>query len=471
MKVLLQNDINASLLIKIFLQNEGEILKKGSLKVDKLKRKDKGGVLMLSKKMLVTLASGVVLSVITACGNRVDNDETTLRMAWWGSQARHDATVEVIDMFMEQNPDIRIEFEFYDPDGYWTAMNTLAVADDVWDIFQMGGNFQAYLNNILPLNDFIEDGIIDTTNTTESFLNTTLFEGKQVGISNGVNANGIAYDPQMFIDAGVDLPTPDWVWDDFKNAALTIHEELGIYGSSALSDFIAITIIATQAGYNFFDPATNSTTLGFDNPQILVDYFTMRRELVQAGAFPDSGTLATITDIEGDLLVTGEAAMTWVASNQFPTISNAAGRELRLAPLPRISENGESGMGLTSSQMFSIASNSEHPEEAARFLNFFLNDMEANRILNGERGVPIMGHIREMLEEAGDDNLRIVYEFVALAGELDTGAGNPLESPNNAEIRDMFELLLEQVIFGDITPEEAAQATFDFAKEVLARNN
>lgn len=424
------------------------------------------------KKCLSLLCLVGILTILNGCssGSRVDDDQHVIRIAWWGSQMRHDATIEVIDMFMEQNPDIQIEYEFFDPDGYWTAMNTRAASDDVWDVFQMGGNFQAYIDHILDLTPFIEDGTIDVSNTTEAFLNTTNFEGMQVGISNGVNANGIAYDPALFEAAGVPLPHENWTWDDFSDAALQINEALDIYGSSALNDFIALTIMATQAGANFFDPETNSTTLGFDDPAILIPYFTMRRDLVQAGAFPDSGRLATITDIEGDLLVTGDAAMTWVASNQYITVANSAGRPLGLAPLPKLTASGESGMGLTSSQMFSVSNKSEHSEAAARFINFFQNDEEANMILSGERGVPIMSHIREMLEATASDELRMVYEFVALAGELDTGSGNALESPNNAEISDHFEFLLEQVIFGQITPEEAAQDTYEFARNVLARN-
>lgn len=256
------------------------------------------------KKFLSLLCLVAILTILSGCGggSRVNDDQHVIRIAWWGSQMRHDATIEVINMFMAQNPDIYVEYEFFDPDGYWTAMNTRAASDDVWDVFQMGGNFQAYIDHILDLTPFIEDGTIDVSNTTEAFLNTTSFEGKQIGISNGVNANGIAFDPALFEAAGVPIPHEFWTWDDFSNAALQINEALDIYGSSALNDFIALTIMATQAGANFFDPETNSATLGFDDPAILIPYFTMRRDLVQAGAFPDSGRLATITDIEGDLL-------------------------------------------------------------------------------------------------------------------------------------------------------------------------
>ena len=44
-------------------------------------------------------------------------------------------------MYEEQNPNVQIEAEFYDFDSYFTKLDTLVAADDVWDIFQMGGNF------------------------------------------------------------------------------------------------------------------------------------------------------------------------------------------------------------------------------------------------------------------------------------------------------------------------------------------
>ena len=100
-------------------------------------------------------------------------DQITLRMAWWGSQSRHDATNKVIEMYEEQNPNVKIEAEFYDFDSYFTKLDTLVAADDVWDIFQLGGNFPKYENNIEMLGSYMDQGTIDVSDTTESFLKTT----------------------------------------------------------------------------------------------------------------------------------------------------------------------------------------------------------------------------------------------------------------------------------------------------------
>ncbi len=394
-----------------------------------------------------------------------EGEQITLRMAWWGSQARHDATTKVIEMYEAQNPNVKIEAEFYDFDGYFTKLNTLVAANNVWDIFQLGGNFPTYIDSIVPLDDFISKGIIDVSNTNDAFLATTQSDGKQIGISNGVNCYGIAYDPAMFDEAGVPQPTENWTWDDFKQAALTIHEKLGIYGSSKIDDFIAgCSMGISQEDYslNFF--ATSNDKLGFNEPKMLVDYFQMKKDLVEAGAYPDPGAIAEIKDIEGDYLVTGEAAMTWVASNQMPTIAAAAGREIKLATIPRKKADGPSGSTIQSSQMLCVSQNSQHQEEAAKFISYFESDIEANKVLNGERGVSIMSNVRDMLKEQADDSKKEMYNFVDLIGTFKTGEINVISPQQKTEIEDQYKLLMDQVIYGEKTPEEAAQEIYTFAE-------
>ncbi|HWT27238.1 MAG TPA: extracellular solute-binding protein [Mobilitalea sp.] len=394
-----------------------------------------------------------------------DAEKIVLRMAWWGSQVRHDNTVKVIEMYEAQNPNVDIQYEFYDFDGYFTKLNTLVASNEVWDCFQLGGNFPTYLSKIVPLDDYIKSGIIDASKTTAAFLKTTQDKGVQLGISNGVNCYGVAYDPAMFAKAGVPEPKENWTWDDYKNACMTIHDKLGIYGSSKFDDFIGgCTMGISQVDYNlnFFAPSNDK--LGFDDYTLLTDYLQMRADLTNAGAYPDPGAIAEIKDIQGDYLATGEAAMTWVASNQFIALSEAAGRELKLVPAPRRTADGPSGSTIQSSQMFCVSKDSKHPEEAAKFLNFFWTDGEANKILNGERGISIFSNVLEAQATEMTDKQNTVNEFVKLIGSYKTGSINVISPAQKTEIEDNYKLLVEKVIYGDMTADEAAKSCYDFAK-------
>lgn len=440
----------------------------------KLKRITSFAMAVLMAASLTACAGGKTETVTQAAGEQKESqaaageskEQVTLRMAWWGSQTRHDATNKVIEMYQAANPHVKIEAEFYDFDSYFTKLDTLVAAGEVWDIFQLGGNFPKYINNIEPMDSFIESGIVDVSDTTENFLATTRDNsGTQVGISIGTNTYGIAYDPAMFEEAGLALPADDWTWDDWKSACLTITEKLGVYGSSKMDNFIAgVTQRASQAKKdgNFFKNTNDG--LEYTDTEVFAQYMQMIKDLTDAGAYPDAGAIKEIKDIEGDYLVTGDAAMTWVSSNQIASIVKAAGREIGIAPVPRITKDGSYGMGVQSSQQLCIANNSKYQDEAARFINYFVNDIEANKVLNGERGVPIMSKVRSEVMSQADESGKMIYDFVDKIGNFPKENCNVISPDPKTEIEDQYKLLIEKVQYGDLTPIEAAAQLVEFAQ-------
>ncbi len=409
---------------------------------------------------------------------QAEEEPITLRMAWWGSQTRHDITTQVINMYMEEHPNITIEYEFYSFDDYFTKLKTLVASDQVWDIFQLGGNFPMYMDKIYYLNEFIDSGVVDVSDIPEAYLQITQdTEGNQIGLSNGLNTYGIAYDVDMFNEAGIALPDETWTWDDYADAAMKIKETTGHYGSSGFtsSDFIAgcSTYIGQQGSvgqYSFFN--LDLTGMGFDDPSMLEGYIQMRADLIKAGASPDAGAEMEITNIENDFLVTGEAGMTWVAVNQFPTIYDICaeeGRTLALAPLPRVTSDGPSGAVIQSSQMLCVSQDSEHKEAAAAFISWFQNSVECNNVLQGERGIPINNTVRDALKENLTEGQQIMYDFVDLVGTFEVPEKVNVLSPDGQdEVVDKYRNYLQQVATGEITAAEAAQKTYEDAEAIFS---
>lgn len=455
----------------------------------------------MKKKLLAVLLSAGMLLGLTACGgdttqsnanngnsgqveNSVSNgegdaseDQITLRMAWWGSQTRHDRTVEVIEMYEKENPHVDIEYEFYSYDDYFTKLKTLVSSDQVWDVFQLGGNFPQYVDKICFLNEFVDSGVIDTSNISDAYLKITQdTAGNQMGLSNGLNTYGIAYDVDMFKEAGVALPTENWTWDDYAEAARKISAHTGDFGTSGFtsSEFIAgcSTYIGQQGKvgeYGFFN--LELTGMGFDDYTMLTPYIQMRADLIKEGASPDAGAEMEITNIENDFLVTGEAAMTWVAVNQFPTIYDIAaqeGRTLALATLPRVTENGPAGSVIQSSQMLCVSQDSQHKEEAAKFISWFQNSEECNNVLQGERGIPINDNVREALKAIATEGQKAMYDYVALVGTFETPEKINVLSPDGQDqVVDEYRNLIQQVVAGELTADEAAKKTYEAAQAIF----
>lgn len=436
--------------------------------------------LILASAMLVSLAGcgaagngSTSESTGTADTAASDSEPITLRMAWWGSQERHDRTIEVIELYESLHPEVNIEYEYYSFDDYFTKLKTLVASDQVWDIFQMGGNFPMYMDKICPLDEYIESGVVDVSDITDANLKTTQdTEGHQLGLSNGLNTYGIAYDPAMFEEAGVPEPTETWTWDDYENAAMTITEKLGIFGSSSFltSEFIAgCSALIGQYGdvgqYSFFN--LDLTGMGFDDPSMLTPYIQMRADMINAGAYPDAGAAAEITNIENDFIVTGEAAMTWVAANQFPTIYDVCkeqGRTLKLATIPRVTSDGPSGAVIQSSQMMCVSQDSQNKEAAAAFISWFENDPDCNNILQAERGIPVNTTIRDTLSAQATEGQQIMYDFVNEVSNFEMPEKVNVLSPDGQdEVVDNYRNYIQQVADGQISADEAAQKTYDDA--------
>ena len=413
-----------------------------------------------------TASAGDTTSTAASTEAASGDEQINLRMAWWGSQDRHDKTIAAIELYESLNPNVKIEYEYYSFDDYFTKLKTLVASDQVWDVFQMGGNFPMYIDKICPLDDYIASGVVDTSGITDANLKITQdTEGHQLGLSNGLNSYGIAYDPAMFAEAGVAEPTDDWTWDDYANAANTIHDKLGIYGCSSMltSEFIAgcsdyISQYRNVGQYSFFNLAL--TGMGFDDADSIMN-----------GVYPDPGAASEITNIENDFLVTGEAAMTWVAANQFPTIYNVCqeqGRTLKLATLPRIKNDGPSGAVIQSSQMLCVSQDSAQKEAAAAFISWFENDPDCNNILQGERGIPVNTTVRETLSAKATEGQQIMYDFIDKVSNFEMPEKINVLSPDGQDqVVDNYRNYIQQVVDGQITAEEAADKTYADAEALF----
>lgn len=372
-----------------------------------------------------------------------------------------------------KNPHVTIEYEFYDYEGYYTKLGTLAASNDIWDIFQLNNQFPQYINQIEPLDEYVEQGIIDVSNADESYLATTIYDGQLVGLSNGVNSFAIAYNKNIFEQLGIPEPASNWTWEEFEQISYQITEELGIYAISRFEDFIAgciIQIPQVEKGLNFYNQKDLSNSLGFENPDYLPDFFQLRKNLVDKGAHPEpGGGAASTTDLSFQAVRDSEAAMVFLSSNQLTEILSGAPEdmEIRLINPPRRKSDGESGIPLRSSQMLSMAKNSAHKEEAAKFIDFFQNSEEANEILKGERGVPIMSNIREQLAQTDDTTLQATFDYLEMISDMDNGEVNVFDSALNPEIQDQYNLLVEKVIYEEMTAEEAAESLYEFASNIL----
>ena len=310
-------------------------------------------------------------------------EKVTLRLAWWGGQPRHDYTLEVIKMYEAKYPHVKIEPEYASWDDYWKKLAPQAAANELPDIMQMDLSYLAQYGGkgqLEDLNGYMGTAI-DVSNISDSAVSGGNLNGKLFGFNLGVNALQVHYDPVLLKKIGVDSLDPNWTWDDYL-ALGQKAADAGLYFETGLRPEVFFGYYLRQNGQQLY--ADDGTQLGYTDDKLFVDFFNMTTNMVKMGASPTPDVSAQVKGAEDDPMVKGKAVSIFQWSNQYVGVRQVADRPIEMHPLP--GPNGKEGLYLKPSMFFSVSKNSEQKEEAAKFIDFFVNDVEANKLINGDKG-------------------------------------------------------------------------------------
>lgn len=404
------------------------------------------------------LVASLILSAWSALA--MAQETVTLRISWWGSQGRHDRTLAVIELFEQKYPHIKIEPEFAGWGDYWDRIATQAAGRNLPDIFQQDMQYidlYASRGMLADLTPYVESGALDTTHISDSELGGGRLKGKLYGLNLGSNAVVGLYDPEVFEKAGVTPPGPEWTWEDYVAIAETIHDRTGIYFASSLPGghiFHAFQHVLRQHGLSLY--SEDGRSLGYSDDSLLAELLALELDLVNRGILAPPALRDEVSSIEDDLLVRGQAATAWHWSNAIVAMSEAAGRPLGLITPPKAADQVKEGLYIKPSMFFSVAETSPHKDEAILFLDFFTNDIEANKILFAERGVPISAQVRAELEPLLTPAQAQMFDYLNLAAQHSSQI-DPPEPPGHAEVLTIMEDIQSMVLHGELTPEQAAR--------------
>ncbi|MEK4879185.1 MULTISPECIES: ABC transporter substrate-binding protein [Paenibacillus] len=390
-------------------------------------------------------------------------EPVTLRIAWWGGDTRHSYTQQVIDMYEAKYPNVTIEPEYASFDDYWKKLAPQAAANRLPDIVQMdisyinqyGSNGQ--LEDLKPyLNSQIQVGDVN-----ENVLSTGVIGEKQYGIPLGVNVLGFQYDPELLKKAGVDSIPENWTWDQYKEIAAKA-KSAGLYMDGSMAADVFFNYYLRTKGLALYN--NDGSALGYEDDALFTDFFGMLSGLIKDGAVPSQDKLSQNKGvIEESDIVKGTGIGVWQWSNQYVALQIAVNRPMELAQMP--GPDMDKGLYMQPSMYWSITSNSKVKEEAAKFVDFWINDVEANNLIKGERGVPISSKIKESVATQLTDSGKQVFKFVADMEPTTSPMSPPVGSP---EVVALLTDLAEQMNFGKIDPAAAAAQFRKEANSILS---
>ncbi|MEN8907193.1 MAG: extracellular solute-binding protein [Clostridiales bacterium] len=426
--------------------------------------------------ILAVIMSGSVF--FTSCSNKDDDSDNSgskdskksLRILWWGSQTRADATQEVLDNYAKEN-NVKFETEFADFKGYWDKIATFASTNSLPDIIQQDNSYiveYATKNTLEDLQPYIDDGTFEKDNIPEDILELGVVNGKNYGISLGVNTQSIIYNPELYKKADIPEPTGDMTWEEYFKDAEEIYKKTKIQVGLPFSKDpkLLIEYWVRSAGKTLY--SEDGTSLGFDDEELLVDLFKEEQRLIKTGAIYDPAKAALEIATEESSLVKEKSTGGFAWSNFLVQYNIAMNKKLGIVTLPKAPTGDEPGMYIKASMFFSVAASSENKEEAVKVINYFTNDIEANKILKADRGVPISDLVRENLKDVVDEGTKQTFDYIDVASEKANSA--PPEPSGAQEIFTLAQDINDEVINNKKTPEEAAKDFIKKANDVLAKN-
>ena len=362
----------------------------------------------------------------------------------------------------------------YDPlylswGDYWTKINSLATGNDLPDMVRMD---YAYIKNyvdkglLLDLTQLVADGKIDLSDVPDSAISGGRFGNGLYGINAGSNGLVLAINAKLVADAGMDVPTNEMTWAEFVDWAIQFHEKTGLLGTDLfnLKDFNVYRIFARQHKEELYNEAQDAVGYSLET---LTAYFTDLKKLHDAGAIQNVADVTVDIGKENYPFAKGEAATTMTVTDSYTTYAKLLREQyglLELRIMPGSAEN--KAMFVKPSQFLSIAATSEQVDKAAAYINHWTNDEAANLFINGTRGIPISAKISKLVASNLDDISALAFDYMQVMAEYSSDLYAP-DPVAHTEISNEFVNQMSSVLFGNATPEEAAQKLIDFSNKAL----
>ncbi len=441
----------------------------------------------MMRKITAALLAGTMVLSLAACGNggtsesttaNKDGDKTTIKITWWGGQSRHDYTQKLLDAYTKEHPDVEFEAVPSGWDGYFDKLSTQAASGSMPDIVQMDYLYistYAKNNSVADLQEFIDDGTIDTSNIDEKLLNTGKIGDKMAGMVLSSSILAVGYNPDTLEKAGVSEPKEDWTWSDYIEMNKKVSESTGspsaLVAAGVTGDTNVFNYWVRQHGESLF--SEDGTSLGFEDDTITEEYFQMWKDMMDENVSPDPDEMNQILTLgqEAGPIVTGEAGTIFEWNNYASKLSSVNDK-LKIATPPLSDDSEDKGLWIKPGMFFSVAETSKVKKEAAEFIDWFINSEEANDIMMAERGTPVSSAIRDYMTESGKMNDQQIEMFEYVDKALELSGDTPAPDPSGiSEVNAAFDKAGTSVFYGQATAEEAAKAFRKEANAILERKN
>ena len=333
----------------------------------------------LKKVVALAMVSVMALSM-TACGGKEKEKETEektsskdakLTVAIWDSN-QEPGLKKIMDDFTKKTG-VEVDIQVTPWKDYWTMLEAATTGGEMPDVFWMHSDqiatYAQYDDILLNLSDKIEKSDkIDLANYPESIVNIYQNDkGDQLALPKDIDTCAVWYNKTMFDEAGVEYPSADWTWDDFREIAKKLtNPEKNQYGTAITPGAYQESWYSTIYAYGGEVLSEDKKTSGFDNPKT-IEGMQVIENIIKDGSMPEYSVLSE--NGTSTLMESGTVAMTFQGSWMVSEMANNdyIKENCDIAPLPKGPEGTKS---ITNGLGWAASAQGEHTEEAWQLIEY-----------------------------------------------------------------------------------------------------
>jgi multiple sugar transport system substrate-binding protein len=406
------------------------------------------------------IAGLVAMALLSAgCGDDDNNKQPstklagTITVAAAGGEGEIKALQGVADAFMTDNPGTKVTLDTVEGAGdLISKLTTAFAAQSAPDVFVL---------NYRRLGGFAARGVIEpvpsggTDGMYDEPLEAFTFDGKLLCRPSNASSMVVYYNTELFAQAGVDVPSADWTWDDLRSTATALKAK-GVSSIGFETALIRLAPFVWSNGGEIVDDVDEPTTVDLSSPEAK-EAIQLLLDLQKSGM---SATDRAAQDPE-EAFTAGKVAMYLDSRRAVPGFRKTEGLAFDVAPVPTKKES----VSVLHSDGYCVTKAGKNKALAEAFAAYATTGAGASVLAKSGRTVPVKKSIAESTDFLSPEAPKSSQVWL---DQVD--AARPLpHTPTWNEAEGVTEEILTQLFAGKLGLDEAiadiaAQTKVELAK-------
>ncbi|SEN23254.1 multiple sugar transport system substrate-binding protein [Lihuaxuella thermophila] len=415
------------------------------------------------KKIVTGLLASSLLVGMAGCsgdpGGSSASGKVELKIGTWAGAQELKEFQGIVDQLNQQSKNYHLTIQSI-PADYYKKIQTMAAAKQAPDLFWLSQEYipmYAELGVIAPLDEYIKgNSKLNLDDYFEGPLQVGKVNGKLYGLPWINQPVMLYYNKTLFEKTGVELPKPDWTWEDFEKAAIALTKDVNQDGKTdqfgtVIDGWPPVALWVWTHGGEIID---KDGKVRMDEPQA-IEGIKMFHKLINQDKVTPNKTQAQNTG-GPEMFKTGKVAMFFGgAGDDFEKqVGNAF--EVGMTKVPHATT--EATFSWIAATVMS--NTTKNKPVAAEALIDLTNAIRKWKILPPTKSG--LGHVADIRPEKA-----YAVEIMTESSKVSRGFNN--QSKQNELDTAIWQELYEPILLGKKSPEQAAKDAANALRKILGQ--